>query len=119
MKLDHINLTVSDVARTSAFLKKHFGYRDMFEDNNAGIAVLEDGSDMHINLMKGSKISYPKNFHIGFDLETEENVNKLYERLVADGIKISKPKHVAWGSYTSNFLCPGGDFSIEIACASE
>lgn len=119
MKLDHINLTVSDVATASAFLKNHFGYKDMFEPNETDIAILEDGSDMHINLMKGSKTSYPSTFHIGFDLETETNVTEFHERLVSEGMKIPTPRYVAWGGYSFTFSCPGGDFSIEVACASE
>jgi lactoylglutathione lyase len=115
MKLDHVNLTVGNVL---ALFKKYFGYTDMFEDNNAGMAVLTDGSDMHINLMKGSSASYPKFFHIGFDLETETNVTAMFERLTDDGLQLEQPKH-AWGSWTFHFTCPGGDFFIEVACASE
>ncbi len=119
MKLDHINLTVGNVIKASTFLKKHFGYKDIFDDNNAGMAALGDGSDMHILLMKGSSATYPKYFHIGFDMETESNVTTMYERLKNDGMEIDPPEHTAWGSYTFNFKCPGNDFTIEVACASE
>lgn len=118
MKLDHVNLTVGNVLEASAFFKKYFGYTDMYEDNNAGMAVLTDGSDMHINLMKGSSATYPKFFHIGFDFETEVNVSAMFERLTSDGLQLEPPEH-AWGSWTFHFKCPGGDFTIEVACASE
>ncbi len=118
MRLDHINLTVENVVEASNFLKKHFGYRDIFEDNNAGMAALEDGSGLNVLLMKGSNASYPKYFHVGFDAETEENVNAFHQKLVADGMEIDPPEHEAWGSYTFNFKCPGGDFTIEVACAT-
>jgi lactoylglutathione lyase len=116
MKLDHVNLTVSNVLEASTFLKKHFGYKNAFDDNNAGMAVLQDEHRMHINLMKGSNATYPKYFHIGFDMETESDVNAVYERLKADGMEIDPPEH-AWGSWTFHFKCPGGDFAIEVACA--
>jgi lactoylglutathione lyase len=119
MKLDHVNLTVSNVIEASTFLKKHFGYKDAFDDNNAGMAVLQGEDGMYINLMKGSKATYPKYFHIGFDLETEANVNAVYERLKADGMEIDPPEHVSWGSWTFHFKCPGSDFTIEVACSSE
>jgi lactoylglutathione lyase len=119
MKMDHVNLTVHNVPEASAFFKKHFGYRDMFEDNNAGMAVLTDGSDMHVNLMKGSGASYPEYFHIGFDLETEAKVSAMYERLTQDGLQLEPPEHTAWGSWTFHFQCPGAAFIIEVACASE
>lgn len=119
MRLDHVNLTVADVVETGNFLKKHFGFTDAFEDNNPGMAVLADGYGMHINLMKGSNVSYPKLFHIGFDMGTEAEVNAMNDRLKADGIEISSPKHAAWGSYTFHFTCPGGNFTIEVECAPE
>ena len=111
-------MTVDNVVEAASFLKKHFGYRDMFEDNNAGMAVLEDGSGLCVSLMKGSNASYPKYFHVGFDVKTEDNVNTFHQKLVADGLKIDPPEHEAWGSYTFNFKIPGGDFTIEVACAT-
>lgn len=119
MKLDHVNLTVSNVKEASAFLKEHFGYKDFFDDNNAGMATLTDGSALHLNLMKGSKDTYPEYFHIGFDLDTEANVNAFYERLTSYGVEANPPEHTPWGSWTFHFTCPGGNFIIEVACASE
>lgn len=118
MRLDHVNLTVRDVLEASAFLKKHFGYVDAFDDNNPDISVLADGHGMHINLMRGAKPTYPKTFHIGFDAQTEAEVNAAYARLTSDGLTIKPPVH-AWGSWTFHFPCPGGDFVIEVACAAE
>ncbi|MEM7735035.1 MAG: VOC family protein [Deinococcota bacterium] len=115
MKLDHINLTVQDVPTASTFFKTHFGYEDFFDDNNDNMAVLHDGSGMHINLMKGKSPSYPKLFHIGFDLETEANVNAMYAQLSQAGIADAPPQH-AWGAWTFHFTCPGSSFVVEVAC---
>ena len=118
MKLDHINLSVRDVVEASGFLKRHFGYRDLFEDNNAGMVALEDGSGLSVLLMKGAHATYPKYFHIGFDVETTDRVDAMHAALVADGMEIEAPHEVAWGSYTFHFTVPGGDFTIEVACAT-
>jgi lactoylglutathione lyase len=119
MRLDHVNLTVANVGEASTFLKKHFRFTNAFEDNNAGMAVLADGHGMHINLMKGANASYPKLFHIGFDMGTEAEVNAMYERLTAEGMETTAPKHTNWGSYTFHFTCPGGNFIIEVECTAE
>ncbi|MEL6309101.1 MAG: VOC family protein [Chloroflexota bacterium] len=116
--MDHVNFTVNDVEEASAFLKKYFDYTDAFEDNNADISVLASNYGTYINLMRGSSPTYPKTFHIGFDAETEANVNAFYARLTGDGFNIKPPKH-AWGSWTFHFKCPGSDFTIEVACESE
>lgn len=118
MKLDHINLTVDDVAEASAFLKTYFAYTDAYDDNNADISVLASNHGTYINLMRGTDPTYPKMFHIGFDAQTEAGVNAIYKRLTGDGLTIKPPKH-AWGSWTFSFKCPGSDFTIEVACASE
>jgi len=119
MRMDHINLTVTDVQQASAFLKKHFGYTDAFDDNNVDISVLAGEHGMHINLMRGNNPTYPKMFHIGFDAGTEAEVKAVYERLSADGISARPPVNSNWGSFTFHFTCPGSDFVIEVACASE
>jgi|GEM_PF-489412 len=119
MRMDHINLTVTDVQQASAFLKKHFGYTDAFDDNNVDISVLAGEHGMHINLMRGNNPTYPKMFHIGFDAGTEAEVKAVYERLSADGISARPPANSNWGSFTFHFTCPGSDFVIEVACASE
>lgn len=116
--LDHINLTVRHVKEASTFFKTYFGYEDYFEDNNAGMASLTNDTGMYLNLMKGSEASYPKTFHIGFDLKTEARVSEMYARLEEAGIAAVPPEHTPWGVWTFHFTCPGGDFDIEVACES-
>lgn len=118
-KIDHINLTVIDLKTASEFFKRYLGYKDMFESDNQDIAILENGSEIHINLMKGENSSYPKNFHIGFDFETEQEVDNFNQILKKSGIQTSRPTTVPWGSYTFSFKCPGANFLIEIACAKQ
>ena len=115
MKLDHINLTVHDVVEAASFLKKHFAFVDVFDDNTPEITALRVPGGMAVLLMKGSGAAYPKMFHIGFDLETKDAVNAHYERLIQAGIVTDAPDS-GWGSWTFNFKCPGGNFIIEVAC---
>ncbi len=118
MKLDHVNLTVLNVREAGGFIKRHFGYQDAFEDNNDGMAVLTDGQGLYINLMKGGNPTYPKMFHIGFDMGTEAEVNAMYARLTADGIVTDPPRN-EWGAWSFHFTCPGATFVIEVACTAE
>lgn len=118
MKLDHVNLTVHDVVTASTFLKKHFACVDAFDDNNGSITALKAEDGMHILLMKGANAVYPKMFHIGFDLETQANVDSMYLQLKNDGIDAEPPQN-EWGSWSFHFQCPGANFVIEVACAAE
>jgi hypothetical protein len=61
--------------------------------------------------MKGTQVSYPKSFHIGFSQESEERVNEIYQHLKNDGFDVKPPKRAhRWTFYVK---APGG-FTIEV-----
>ena len=116
MKLNHINLTVTDVEEASNFLTKYFGMRKI--GGNKGITVLTDeqnGLGFALTLMKTGKVTqgkYPGTFHIGFFIESEYAVDKLNRRLKEDGFEVPVPQNNghAYGFYVS---APGG-INIEV-----
>jgi catechol 2,3-dioxygenase-like lactoylglutathione lyase family enzyme len=112
MKLNHINLTVTDVTAAAAFLEKYFGLRN--QGGNKGFAALFDDDELVLTLMKsgrGAEVRYPDTFHIGFGQESEAQVNAIYERLKADGYDVQPPEqHHAWTFYVQ---APGG-FTVEV-----
>jgi len=110
MKLNHVNLTVSDVPAAAAFLEKYFDLQN--HGGNKGFTVLFDDDSLVLTLMKGKgEIHYPETFHIGFGQETEEKVNEINQRLKADGFDVQPPeRHHAWTFYVK---APGG-FTVEV-----
>ena len=116
MKLNHINLTVSDVQEASDFLVKYFGMRSM--GGNKGMGFLtdeEDGWGFVLTLMKGSEDTsgkYPGNFHIGFFIESRETIDEIYRRLKEDSYDIPAPEHTGH-SYGFYVKAPGG-FTVEV-----
>jgi catechol 2,3-dioxygenase-like lactoylglutathione lyase family enzyme len=116
MKLNHINLTVTDVRAASKFLVKYFGMRNM--GGNAGMGFLTDDEEewgFVLTLMKANKETqgkYPGNFHIGFFIDSEETVDKIYRRLKKDGFDVPPPErnNHAYGFYVE---APGG-FTVEL-----
>jgi len=116
VKLNHLNLAVSDVATAEQFLQKHFGLRSMGPGNDA-MAGLYDDDGFALVLMRAGRdgaVSYPQSFHIGFTQESEEKVNEIHRRLRDDGLAVPAPArmHGAWAFY---FNAPGG-FMVEVAC---
>lgn len=115
MKLNHLNLTVTDVTEAHQFLQTYFGLRDM--GGNRNIAFLSDDNGIVLSLtsMKLARVSevrYPGSFHIGFIQESEARVNEINQRLKEAGYEVPPPSR-QHGSWTFYFEAPGG-FTIEV-----
>lgn len=117
MKLNHLNLTVDDVAAAHQFLQTYFGLQDLGCNKNMGF--LSDDSGMilsltHMKVARETEVRYPASFHIGFGQASEEQVNEINRRLRDDGFDVPPPGK-AHGSWTFYFQAPGG-FMIEVLC---
>lgn len=111
MKLNHLNLSVTDVPAAADFLEKYFGLHKQPSDRK-GFCVLFDADRLVLTLMKTANVAYPSTFHIGFFQESEQRVNEIYQRLKDDGFDVNPPqRRHAWTFYVQ---APGG-FTVEIA----
>lgn len=109
MKLNHINLTVTDVPGTVKFLETYFGLRSQGGDDK--FAALFDDEGLVLTLIKAGQVKYPATFHIGFGQESEARVNELNQRLREDGFDVKPPQRLhAWTFYVQ---APGG-FMVEV-----
>src|SRR4028118_1999585 len=95
MRLNHVNLTVTDVPAAADFLVRYFGLTN--QGGNAGMTLLTDtaGFDgMILTLMKARASrfgGYPETFHVGFFIESREEVDRLSASLRADGFDLGVP----------------------------
>lgn len=110
MKLNHLNLTVTDVPAAAHFLETYFGLRK--QGGNNGITILFDDNGLVLTLMKAGEVAYPRTFHIGFFQENKQQVNEIYQRFKDDGFEVEAPQQShAWTFYMQ---APGG-FTVEVA----
>jgi lactoylglutathione lyase len=118
MKLNHLNLTVSDVLEAHRFLQKYFGLKNYGAvEPSEAMGFLSDDNGMVLALFRaanGTEVKYPAGFHIGFIQESEERVNQINQRLREDGYQVARPSRLH-GSWTFYFKAPGG-FTIEVPC---
>jgi len=116
MKLNHLNLTVSNVPETHRFLEKYFGLKSYRgTEPREAMSFLSDDNGMVLALFrvaKGAEVKYPAGFHVGFIQESEERVNEINQRLREDGYSVPKPARLH-GSWTFYFNAPGG-FMVEV-----
>jgi lactoylglutathione lyase len=115
MKLNHVNLTVTDALETRQFLEKYFGLRSPEgAEQKRSFAVLFDDDGLVLTLIRASRTTegtYPPTFHIGFGQESEQRVNEIYQRLKDDGFDVQPPQRLhAWTFYVR---APGG-FMVEV-----
>lgn len=115
MKLNHIDLHVSDVDAARQFFEKHFGLRCTYQRAEQ-IALLEDdaGLELGVSNLRGSPPpKYPPDFHVGFVLERADEVQDVYTRLKAGGVRITID--LREGGPNLFFMCEGPDaIPIEI-----
>ena len=108
MKLNHVNLAVSDVLQTQLFFQTYFGFQPLTKGSPV-LTVLRDESGSILtlsNFNKATDVTYPEDFHIGFIQNSREDVNAINQRLKDDGFDVEAP-HISHGSWTFYFRIPG------------
>lgn len=86
MQLNHLDLSVSDVASASAFLIRHFGFTLLHAKGNHGMAVLAGAGSFTLVLTRNESPDYPKTFHIGFLLDDAGAVGAKHAELTEAGV---------------------------------
>ena len=95
MQLNHIHLSVSDVAASTAFFVKHCHFTLMETRGHHGLAVLKGQRDVTLVLMRlsGSEDAakaYPPMFHIGLLIPDEARVAAAHAAMKADALEVSE-----------------------------
>ncbi|WP_426341239.1 VOC family protein [Pseudoduganella sp. S-14] len=91
MQLNHLDLSVPDVAAASAFLSRHFGFTLLQTKGNHGMAVLAGDGGVVLVLTRYQEPSYPKTFHIGFLVGDAAAVSAKHAELEAAGVNGLSP----------------------------
>lgn len=109
MKLNHVDLQVSDVSKAREFFETHFGFRSTFQRREQ-LAILEDDDGLVLgvsNLFGSAPPVYPPDFHIGFILKSESEVREVYARLQNAGVELKTELSI--GGPNIYFMCVGPD----------
>lgn len=92
MRLNHINLVVSNVAEAIAFFETYFNFKCTGIKGDNIVAILRGAGDFALVIMtnKDGNAIYPKAFHIGFMLDNTNMVTETYEKLKSGGIAVGQ-----------------------------
>jgi catechol 2,3-dioxygenase-like lactoylglutathione lyase family enzyme len=106
MKLNHLSFPSNDVAATARFFEDQPGCT--VSAFGTSRLVKRPGFDIVIEDVGEEAVAWPRNFHLGFELPSLDDVQGLYQRFKAAGVEmetavISHPRG-------SRFFCraPGG-----------
>jgi catechol 2,3-dioxygenase-like lactoylglutathione lyase family enzyme len=113
MKLNHLNLCVNNLSEAVTLFTDIFGF-ELADQKGDVIAVMKDESGFTLVLsrlatLEGGIPTYPEGFHVGFYVDTKEEVDQFCFRLMSAGLtnKESSPKSMRDG-YTLYFKALDG-----------
>jgi catechol 2,3-dioxygenase-like lactoylglutathione lyase family enzyme len=88
MKLNHLDLQVSDVRRSAALFVRLFGFQLQSSATSPAIAILGDGDGFTLVLQrrKNDTDAYPEGFHCGFLVHDVETVRRFHLDARASGL---------------------------------
>lgn len=117
MKLNHLDLSVSDVALARDFFVEHFDFTRL-ADKSEKMSILQgaDGFVLVLDKLKtNDPPNYPAQFHIGFILDDEAEVKHKREKLRCAGIDVPHQSRKSARGTMFYFTAPGG-ILIEVSC---
>ena len=115
MRLNHLDLHVSDFAETRNFFVTNFGFRHLETKGDDGLAILQDDAGLELVISRPiAKLGGADQaalgvvtYHIGFLLPSRDDVDALYARLVAAGIELSAAPRAMRGGWVFYVTAPG------------
>lgn len=119
MKLNHLNLCVNELSDAIVFFQSLFDFQ-LLEQKGDFIAVLSDSNGFTLVLSKlrsdqDAASLYPKDFHLGFYVDTMTEVDQFYQKLAAAGIATEQEPKMIRDGYTMYFKALSG-ILFEITC---
>jgi catechol 2,3-dioxygenase-like lactoylglutathione lyase family enzyme len=115
----HLNIATTEVVADTEFFEQFFGFevRHRGGKNGDGISVLSNDDDFVLAIMKGAPdIAYPGTFHVGFYVDSPEEVEAKHAELEAGGRKPGKVQHLQRGGNVTQFYVKApGDYDVEVS----
>lgn len=115
MQINHLDLQVQDVTRTSQFFERYFGLQIQSNPSSPALVIMTDQAGFVLVLQRSKTAErYPEGFHVGFLLDDVESVRALHARAVADGTPVSEV--IVNGRGTMIYLTAPEGYYVEVSC---
>jgi catechol 2,3-dioxygenase-like lactoylglutathione lyase family enzyme len=117
MQLNHLDLPVPDVRSTATFFERFFGLRLVEMKGRDALAILKDEAGFTLVLSpvrKEGAQALPEPFHVGFHLDSEEEVRAMHARITGGGVERVSPLDHRRGALLF-YCCAPGPVLVEVA----
>ena len=123
-KLNHCNLSVSNVTEVCRFFEACFGFETTDRIGEDKLVVMHGEDGGVLTLMYDKTVTpdtYPRMFHIGFLEQNEGSVVRRHQRMVQAGFAAPEPAVIhRGGPKTFGFYyTPPGGVVVEVSCPAE
>ncbi len=114
MTLNHLHIGTRDLGKSKEFYETFFGFKKQFDHGDGVFLENEAGFLLAIDPVVEIQ-KFPECFHIGFCLQTKNQVQSIYEKMMSLGIIMTK-EYQEYGSDAAAFytLDPDG-YKIEVS----
>jgi catechol 2,3-dioxygenase-like lactoylglutathione lyase family enzyme len=107
MKLNHIDLPVTELEAAADYFQRGFGF-ERLRAPAEGMAILRGEDGFALILQQAGKVAYPPGFHIGFLQPSDDAVHAAYRRLADAGLPQPPAPAVSYGCLAFWCEAPGG-----------
>lgn len=116
MKLNHLDLQVSDVQKSVDFFERFFDMELRSSRTSPALAILSDrqGFVLVLQRRKSEAEVYPEGFHLGFVVEDTESVARAQARAKEAGLDVTD---VITNNRGVMIYCQAPDgYAVEVSC---
>jgi catechol 2,3-dioxygenase-like lactoylglutathione lyase family enzyme len=116
MKLNHLDLQVSDVKRSVELFEQLLGLQLQSSRTSPAIAILTDGEGFTLVLQrrKNETDAYPEGFHVGFLVDDVEVVRRFHVQARERGLDVSDIIENNRGVIV--YCCTWDGILVEVSC---
>lgn len=114
MNLNHIHIGTKNLQKSKNFYESFFNFKNKFDHGEGVFLENEDGFLLAIDPVEEVP-SFPSWFHLGFCLDSKEQVKSIYEKMVEQKVEFIKD-YQEYGSDAASFfaLDPDG-IKVEVS----
>jgi catechol 2,3-dioxygenase-like lactoylglutathione lyase family enzyme len=112
MRFNHLNLCVDQLDEARDFFATFLDFQ-FVEQKGEAIVVMSDGHGFtlvlsHLRTAVSKPQQYPDGFHVGFIVETPQQVDQVYQRLTLAPVELAHEPRNIRNTYTFYFTALNG-----------